>query len=134
MYVQVVMIKLFSSGSGESAGRDSSPESTEVVKPFSDHPSTLQFLIVPSTLELELSCASLSLRWRPSLARLDVSSTQISMPETCGSTAVLVSVTDDLVQVNFQPVLTSKDDFTHDILDFRLRNQAQPAPSWSEPN
>ena len=101
--VQVVIIKLFSSGSGESAGRDSSPESTEVVKPFSDHPSTLQFLIVPSTLELELSCASLSLRWRPSLARLDVSSTQISMPETCGSTAVLVSVTDDLVQVNFQP-------------------------------
>ena len=58
--VQVVIIKLFSSGSGESAGRDSSPESTEVVKPFSDHPSTLQFLIVPSTLELELSCASLS--------------------------------------------------------------------------
>ena len=106
--VQVVMIKLFSSGSGESAGRDSSPESTEVVKPFSDHPSTLQFLIVPSTLELELSCASLSLRWRPSIARLDVSSTQISMPETCGSTAVLVSVTDDLVQVNFQPVLTSR--------------------------
>ena len=76
----------------------------------------------------------LSLRWRPSLARLDVSSTQISMPETCGSTAVLVSVTDDLVQVNFHPVLTSKDVFTHDILDFRLRNQAQPAPSWSEPN
>ena len=77
----------------------------------------------------------LSLRWRPSLARLDVSSTQISMPETCGSTAVLVSVTDDLVQVNFQPVFDlSKDDFTHDILDFRLRNQAQPAPSWSEPN
>ena len=32
--VQVVIIKLFSSGSGESAGRDSSPESTEVVKPF----------------------------------------------------------------------------------------------------
>jgi len=26
-------------------------------------------------------------------------STEISMPETCGSTAVLVSVTDDLVQV-----------------------------------
>ena len=133
--VQVVIIKLFSSGSGESAGRDSSPESTEVVKPFSDHPSTLQFLIVPSTLELELSCASLSLRWRPSLARLDVSSTQISMPETCGSTAVLVSVTDDLVQVNFQPVLTSRKMIPPMIfLDFRLRNQAQPAPSWSEPN
>jgi len=47
-----VTIELVSSGSGESAGRDSSPESTE-----------------------------------------------ISMPETCGSTAVLVSVTDDLVQV-----------------------------------
>ena len=133
--VQVVIIKLFSSGSGESAGRDSSPESTEVVKPFSDHPSTLQFLIVPFTLELELSCASLSLRWRPSLARLDVSSTQISMPETCGSTAVLVSVTDDLVQVNFKPVLTSRKMIPPMIfLDFRLRNQAQPAPSWSEPN
>jgi len=45
-------VDLGSSGSGESGGRDSSPESIE-----------------------------------------------ISMPEACGSTAVLVSVTDDLVQV-----------------------------------
>ena len=133
--VQVVIIKLFSSGSGESAGRDSSPESTEVVKPFR---SAIILPLFNCSLSLPLLNlnyhALLSLRWRPSLARLDVSSTQISMPETCGSTAVLVSVTDDLVQVNFHPVLTSKDDFTHDILDFRLRNQAQRAPSWSEPN
>ena len=66
-----VTIELVSSGSGESAGRDSSPESTEV------------FLNDITNPPNHLKC----------------SPCQISMPETCGSTAVLVSVTDDLVQV-----------------------------------